>query len=175
MKWLYRKGSKDLLKTSLKSTDLLLAREVKYKNWHSNSYQFGVVSKDQLGQIKSKHLYEVIVYKPEYHTKLFFDLDTAIDIPGFCKALYDLGITEIIILDACEVNLPFPSDINSRILAMIGRVPKFSVHIICNRVFESVYHVKSWIIDVFLVQYPNFKIDLTVYTKDRLMRLTGLN
>ena len=46
--------SKDKLKTSLKSTDLLLAREVKYKNWHSNSYQFSCVSKDQLGEIQSK-------------------------------------------------------------------------------------------------------------------------
>lgn len=155
MAWFGQKGDKDLLKKLLKKGKVLLAREVRYKNYTKNSYQFRVVKRETLLEMKGNlNLYEVIAYKPGFHAKLFFDHDKIIDINEFCSALYDLGITESIILDA-------------------SLKPKFSVHMICNRIFQSVYHIQSWILDVLLIKYPNLKLDLSVYTKDRCFRLEG--
>ena len=156
--WFGKKGDKDILKPLLKTGKVFLAREVRYKNSTRNSYQFRVVSRQKLLEMEgNQHLYEVIAYKPGFHAKLYFDLDTGSkkDLKELCHALHDLGVSESIILDACEARLPFPNVVNERILGFLSRKPKFSVHLICNRIYESVYHMQSWLLDVLLIKYPH--------------------
>ena len=117
-----KKGDKDVVKQLLQRGKLLLAREVRYKNSTRNSYQFRVVTKAKLLEMTgNQHLYEVIAYKPGFHAKLYFDLDAGSkkDLKELCHALHDLGVSESIILDACEARLPFPNVVNERILGFL--------------------------------------------------------
>ena len=75
MAWFGQKGDKDRLKTLLKKGKVLLAKEVRYKNYSKNSYQFRVVKREKLIEMKgNRNLYEVIAYKPGFNAKLYFDI-----------------------------------------------------------------------------------------------------
>ena len=171
--WAHGKGAKDRVKATFSPGQHLLAREVRYPRCDHNSYEFRLFPFEDVRErceTTPGSFYECITHGTGQNVRLYWDFDQKIDVPAFCRALSTFGVKEVTLLDACEVSFPVATQ---EILSFLGRKPKFSVHLICDLVFQDVKHLDSWVKDVFLTKFPDFPVDLSVLSRDRLFRLVG--